>query len=402
MAVGTLLVTDARVWPSPDERVGDPVSILIEDGCITDVGARVSAPAEVPRFTAAGRVVTAGFCNCHIHLTGEAWGASDTAVAADLQRSLDVLFLSHGFTTVWDLSSNPCTTFALIRRVGSGELRGPEILTAASGLTPWWGMPYYVREHVPWYLRWVMPAPATELGARLTVAAQIRRGARLTKLFTGSYVRRDRVKPMRMSIARGAVTAAHRRGVRVLAHPSNRAGTEIAVGAGVDGLAHLPDDTDGTHELLREAARKGIRVIPTLHMFASTVTTDEGYLAPIRAALRGFVESGGRVLFGTDAGYLADFDPRGEFTAMRAAGMTSREILRSLTTEPAAFLDRDDLGEVKVGHRGDLVVLKTVSETDPVDFAAVHATIREGNVVFPGPSALGVTSADVRSPSRER
>jgi len=58
-----LLVTDARVWPAPDEPVRGPVSILISDGLITRIGADVVPPAGVPRLSVAGRVVTAGFCN---------------------------------------------------------------------------------------------------------------------------------------------------------------------------------------------------------------------------------------------------------------------------------------------------------------------------------------------------
>lgn len=371
-------MTDARVWPS----AGEPVSVLVTAGVVAEIGPRIAAAAGVPRLSAGGRVVTAGFWNCHVHFTGAEWSNARTAAAADLQAHLDDMLLSRGFTTVLDLSSNPQTTSALVRRIAAGELRSPEILTAGSGLTPWRGMPFYVRATVPWYLRWLMPAPATSLGARLTVAAQIRGGARLTKLFTGSYVEPDRVKPMRLPVARAAVDAAHRRGARVFAHPSNRIGTEIAVRAGVDALAHVPDETEGTRELLREAAASGIRVIPTLHMFASTVTMDEGYLAPIREALRGFIASGGHVLFGTDVGYLADRDTHGEYEAMCASGMSAADILRSLTSEPARFLGRSDAGTLEIGKRGDLTVLETTSVPEPAEFAEIYATIRAGRPVF--------------------
>ncbi|MFB7249484.1 hypothetical protein [Microbacterium sp. NPDC056234] len=138
---------------------------------------------------------------------------------------------------------------------------------------------------------------------------QISGGAGLIKLFTGSYIAPGSVRTMDERVARAAVRAAHRRGRRVFAHPSNRAGTQVAVQAGVDALAHVPDQPEGTEALLREAAQRGIRIVPTLHMFASTVTTEERYLGPIRDALRVFLEAGGRVLFGTDVGYLADAIP---------------------------------------------------------------------------------------------
>lgn len=382
MRTGALLVTDARVWASPHEPIGNPTSILIEDGSIRRIASSIEAHPGVRHLHAGGRVVTAGFTNCHVHLMGPAWTGSSTAASDELQESLDDMFLRRGFTTVWDLSSNPRTTFALMRRIASGEVHGPEVLTATTGLTPWRGMPYYVRAGLPWYLRWTMPSPPSALAARIIVSAQIRSGAALTKLFTGSYVRPGRVKPMKIPVAQAAVAAAHRYGVPVFAHPSNRAGTEVAVRSGVDALAHLPDDTLGADGVLRLAAERGIRIIPTLQMFASTVSAEEGYLEPLRRALRDFRSSGGRVLFGTDVGYLPDTDPRGEYEALYAAGMSASDILQSLTTEPASFLGRSDRGTVREGQGADLVVLETLSMPRPSDFADVHATVRAGRVVF--------------------
>jgi imidazolonepropionase-like amidohydrolase len=219
--------------------------------------------------------------------------------------------------------------------------------------------------------------------ARLTVAAQARGGAGLTKLFTGSYVTPTRVKPLRTNVARAAVREAHRRGMLVLAHPSNKDGTAIAIEAGVDALAHVPDETEGTEALLQKAAAHGIRIIPTLSMFATTVTTDDAYLAPIRAALRGFIEAGGKVLFGTDVGYMTLRNTEAEFEALQDSGLTAPEILHALTVEPAAFLNMPDVGRAEVGKRGDLTVLQTAADTvDPRDFASVRAVIRDGRVLY--------------------
>lgn len=133
--------------------------------------------------------------------------------------------------------------------------------------------------------------------------------------------------------------------------------------------------------VLHETASVGIRIVPTLHVFASTVTTDDTYLAPIRAALGGFIASGGRVLFGTDVGYMDDRDTSGEFLAMEAAGMDAASILRSLTTEPALFMDRPDLGSVAVGKRANLTVLRTTGQPMPRDFADVRAVVGDGRML---------------------
>jgi len=381
-APADLLLTGARVWPSPDAPVGEPTVVLVRDGVVRQVGGDAPVAPDVPRLDLAGRVVTAGFTNCHVHLTERVWARARTARAAELQAEIDDMLLSRGFTVALDLGSDPRHTLPVVQRIASGDLRGPEILTAGATILPRRGIPFYVRDALPWHARLLIPSPASAAAARRAVALRHRRGAALTKLFTGSLVQPDRVLPMRPEIARAAVEESHRRGLLVLAHPTNREGTEVAVRAGVDALAHVPSVPDGTAELLREAADRGTRVIPTLHMFAATVTPDDRFMAPIRDALRGFLAAGGRVLFGTDVGYLTDRDIRPELQAMAACGMSTADLLRSLTTEPAAFLRRDDAGEVRPGARGDLTVLsRTGDDLAPGDLADVDLVVRAGHVV---------------------
>jgi imidazolonepropionase-like amidohydrolase len=230
-----------------------------------------------------------------------------------------------------------------------------------------------------------MPAPLTTLGTRIVVALQARNGASLTKLFTGSYVKPATVKPMRLAVARAAVDAAHRRGMLVLAHPSDGRGTSVALDAGVDALAHLPSERDGTDALLEKAARQGVRVVPTLSMFEFTASSDDAYLAPIRGALATFRAAGGKVLFGTDVGYMTHRGTEAEFAAMQASGMSAADILKSLTTEPAAFLGRPRAGTVRSGSVADLTVLETdASSVESIDFSRVHAVIRGGRVIYGG------------------
>jgi imidazolonepropionase-like amidohydrolase len=140
---------------------------------------------------------------------------------------------------------------------------------------------------------------------------------------------------MAPAIARTAVRIARRHGLPVFAHTSDRAGLRVALDAGVDVIAHVLDTTEGTAPLLREAADLGRWLVPTLDMFAQTVTRDPAYIDPIHASLNLFREGGGRLLFGTDAGYLPDHDPSGEFAALHACGLGVDDVLAMLTTRPA-------------------------------------------------------------------
>jgi imidazolonepropionase-like amidohydrolase len=159
---GDLVVVNARVWSGPDRPVSLPETLVIRGGMIVSMNTN-DATAETPRFDADGRVVTSGFWNCHVHFTEVVWAGTRRGPAAELQHSLDDMLLSRGFTTVLDLSSNPRTTSALVRRIATGELRGPRVFTAGPGIRPWHGIPFYVKGSIPWYLRLLMPGPATSL-----------------------------------------------------------------------------------------------------------------------------------------------------------------------------------------------------------------------------------------------
>ena len=71
-----------------------------------------------------------------------------------------------------------------------------------------------------------------------------------------------------------------------------------------------------------------------------------------------FVKAGGDVLFGTDLGYMTDYDPTEEDTRMAEAGMSFHQILAALTVDPVRrFDDPAARGTVEVGKAADLVVL---------------------------------------------
>ena len=51
--------------------------------------------------------------------------------------------------------------------------------------------------------------------------------------------------------------------------------------------------------------------------------------------MRAYAQAGGQILFGTDVGYMTDYDPAEEYRLM-ARALTPMQILASLTTAPAA------------------------------------------------------------------
>jgi imidazolonepropionase-like amidohydrolase len=383
------VVRAGRVVPAPDAPPLADRRIVLRHGRIVTITEDAGdLPAGATVVDAARATVVAGLWNAHVHLTPASLAGARRRPAAELEAALADLLTSRGFTTVVDLSSDPRNTVRLRRRVESGEIAGPRILTAFSGLHPHRGVPFYTREAVPRHLMWAIPTPRTPRRAATVVRLQQRLGADVTKLFTGSYVTPETVKPMRTDIAAAAVAVAHGHGALVFAHTSNREGLLVALDAGVDVIAHVPDETEGVAPLLRRAAETGVVLVPTFQMFARTVTESPSYLDPILEAARVFLEAGGRMVFGTDVGYMDDPTIDGELGYLARVGQDGTDVLRMFTTAPADLFGTPG-GRIAPGLPADLTVLDGDPLRDVTAYARVQATIRAGRVIWAAPKQPG-------------
>jgi len=99
------------------------------------------------------------------------------------------------------------------------------------------------------------------------------------------------------------------------------------------------------------------------------------------AQTRAFAELGGQLLFGTDVGYMTDYDPTEEFVYLQRAGLAPAQILAMLTTAPAARFGRAPTGRLAPGLAADIVVLDGDPAQDVRAFAKVRTTMRDGRVI---------------------
>ena len=381
---GTLAIRDATVYTSPDDPPLLHASILIRDGRIAAVGTAIDLPAGTSVLPCPSCTVTAGFWNAHIHLTEPRWSLAAYKPAAALNAGLRDMLTSHGFTTVVDLGSNPGDTISVRRRIETGDLLGPFLYTAGSAQYPPHGIPFYLKNTLPPILLHFLDQPATPAAASSTAARNIREGADVLKLFTGALDTPHHVLPMPLANASAAVTVAHQHGQLVFAHPSDLEGSLIARDSGVDILAHAPSIARGVDRaFLQTIVDHRMSMVPTLKMFGTTVTTNPSFLDPIFAEVHTFHDLGGTLLFGTDVGYMTDYTTTDEFRYLAASGLSSTDILRMLTTAPAArFGVSAQKGRIAPGQLADLVLLETDPASDPAAFAHVLTTVRSGRVLF--------------------
>ncbi len=381
---GTFAFQNVKVYVSPDAPPLEAATVVVRDGRISEVGTNLPVPQGVRVLACDQCIVTAGFWNAHVHFTEPKYNDAIWGHTASVDADIQDMLTSRGFTTVVDAGSDPRVSISLRRRIESGELRGPAIYLAGRSIYPPDGIPYYVKQVVSIWIRWLMPQPGTPEDAAAAVESNTARGADLTKLFTGSYVARGHVLAMPLPVAKAAVDTAHRYGQLVYSHPSDVAGTKVAIAAGVDVVAHAPDTTDGIDQaLLQTIVDRRMAMIPTLEMFATTVTDKPEYIRPIHQLVAKFRSLGGEILFGTDVGYMEDYRTWGEFEAMSDCGMTPMEILRSLTVAPALrFHAQNEKGTVEPGKLGDLTVLDDDPAVHLNAFARVRMTIRSGRILY--------------------
>src|SRR5262249_55755885 len=242
-----LAVVGARVYSSPESAPIEDGVVIVRNGLIVRVGhrseIRITDGARV--IDCRGAVVTAGFWNNHIQLmTPEVIGYA-TAKPEILQRAIETMLSRWGFTTVFDLGSSTDNTLALRRRVESGEIKGPMILTVGDPFFPEGGTPIYVREYLKAH-GWPNEEVSAPEEAGSRAARQLDPGTDGVKIFAGAIVGgKIGVLPMRLDIAKAVVDEAHRRAKPAFAHPSNLAGLEVATESGVDILAHTTANDGG-------------------------------------------------------------------------------------------------------------------------------------------------------------
>jgi len=386
-------IVDARVYPAPDAAPIEHGTVLMRDGRITAVGpsATITVPAGATVIDGKGKFVTAGFWNSHVHFLALPLREAATRPAPELNAALSTMLTRWGFSTVFDVASLNGSARALRKRIEAGEVTGPTILNVDAPFFPKDGTPIYVRA-----LLKEIGAPSAEVAnpdqARARARQQLEQGADGVKLFTAAVVGGAiGVLPMDIDIARAVVAEAHRAGKPAFAHPSDMAGLEVSLASGVDVLAHTtPFSGPWDAALVRRLRAADIALIPTLTLFEAELRRDAvpdpviaRFIADATQQVKVFAAAGGTVLFGTDVGYIDQFDTRREFELMARAGLDWRQILASLTTAPAGrFGQGDRKGRIAPGMEADLVLLGTDPAVDVMGFGDVQATIRGGRVIY--------------------
>jgi imidazolonepropionase-like amidohydrolase len=393
LAADTWVISAAKIYPAPNAAPIEDGVVLVHAGRITYVGPRATAkiPKSAKPSTCSGGVLTAGFQNSHVHFIEPRWSDAAHQPAADLAKSLEEMLTRYGFTTVFDTTSDQANTVALRARVEKGEIPGPRIFTVGLGLFPPDGIPSYLN-HLPPQMLARLHQPRNAEEARAAVRANIAHGADGTKLFLHTSPRQGEMRRMSADIARAAVEETHAHGKLAMAHPTTLEAMRLALDVGVDVLVHttLGEEAPWDEATLARMKAAHMSVIPTFKLWIYELKKEDVPASLVDTLvnatlqeLESFIAVKGQVLFGTDVGYMQDYDPTDEYVLMAKAGMTPAQILESLTTAPAArWKEEKHHGQVAKGFAADLVMLAADPNDDVRNFANVRCVLRAGTPIY--------------------
>jgi imidazolonepropionase-like amidohydrolase len=338
-----LVITNARILD-----VGTDIargSIVIEDGRIVSVAAGGAAIAGRPTLDAGGRTVLPGYIDAHRHIINgdtDQWFREQS-----VQRMQE--FLDAGFTTLLSGGGPMPGIMELKRRIDSGELKGPRVITSGRA----------------------DPASfKTEEEARAQVRSLAAAGVEIIKAS---------VTPAEKAMLGIVVDEARKHDLDVMVHAVTAPAMIAAIEAGAAKLVHTPHDSFLTNEQAKMVADAGIENLSTVGFavplfgvfnddnvptFRDGSPWPSGILGtgsnaagekPVNA--RTLWDNGVVYGFGTDTNYLPIDGLYHELKTLNLM-FSPRDIVKLMGPNTAAFIDMtEEVGTIAPGKVADLAIV---------------------------------------------
>ena len=365
-----ILIEHVRVFDGT--RVLEDRSVLIGDGIIRSVVARIPRPADATVMDGTGKTLLPGLIDAHTH-----------TIAETLLQQAPVF----GVTTDLDMFTDPAAAARIKKEQREGKLldyadlrSAGYLATSPGGHGTEYGLP--------------VPTLTRPEEAQAWVDARIAEGSDYIKVVYDDSLEYGVEKPkptLTKDVLKALADAAHKRGKLMVTHIGSLAQALDAIDAGTDGLAHLFVGASSSPDFGNIAAAHHIFVVPTLTVLNTICATSfdaelaedprlKPYLLPSESAamkarfslpakpsceganeaVRQLKAANVPILAGTDAGNpgtTQGASMHGELELLVRAGLTPVEALRAATSAPAAAFHLDDRGQIAAGKRADLVLV---------------------------------------------
>jgi imidazolonepropionase-like amidohydrolase len=369
-----LVIANARILTGTGGVI-EQGSIVVRDGRIVSVAAGSSAAAGAPVIDARGMTALPGFIDAHRHVIN---GNDDRWFK---EQSVDRMreFLEAGYTTLMSGGGPFPGILELKRRVESGALEGPRVITSGR-------------------------ADPDNFKTEDAARAQVRKYAQ-----AGIEIIKARIDPeptvLQKSILAIVVDEARKNKLDVMVHAVSVPAMLAALDAGAPKLVHTPHGGWLSIEDARKVAAAGVETLSTIGFgvpvfgvfnkdnvptFRDGSPWPDGILdGKGRGREAGEKAVNGRTLwdagvtygFGTDTNYHPREGLKHELRALSLMFSTA-DILKMMGPNTAAFIERStDLGTLEAGKLADIVLVSG----DPLDLIYnllnVKVVVKEGTVV---------------------
>jgi imidazolonepropionase-like amidohydrolase len=374
LAAQNLVIANARILTGTGSAI-EQGSIVVRDGRIVSVAPGGAAAQGAQVVDARGLTAVPGFIDAHRHIMGgndDGWFKEQSV---DRMRE----FLEAGYTTLMSGGGPFPGILELKRRVESGALKGPRVITSGR----------------------VDPDNfKTEDVAR----AQVRKYAQ-----AGIEIIKARIDPepsdVQKSILAAVVDEARKNKLDVMVHAVSVPAMLAALDAGATKLVHTPHGSWLSLEDARKVAAAGVETLSTIGFgvpvfgvfnkdnmptFRDGSPWPDGILEGRgRGREAGEKAVNGRTLwdagvtygFGTDTNYHPREGLKHELRALSLMFSTT-DIVKLMGPNTAAFIEKSkDLGTLEVGKLADIVLVSG----DPLDLIYnllnVKVVVKDGTVV---------------------
>ena len=374
--------------------------ILIESGVIVKVSKNIPVMSHYEIIDLQEMTILPGLMDAHVHLTGNTdlkghEGISESSYLATIYGVKNAKqTLMAGFTTVRNVGASNYSDVALRDGIDQKAILGPTLLVSGPplGITGGHCDSNILPAEYEYKAQGVADGPWE---VRRKVRENKKYGADLIKYCaTGGVMSKGtnvNNRQYTLDEMKAIVDEAHTLGMKVAAHAHGLEGIRMAIEAGVDSVEHssLIDQ-----ETINLAIAKGVFL--AMDIYVSDYILGEGAKNGIpeyslnkerivgkrqRENFKMAVESGAKMVFGTDAGIFPHGKNAKQFKYMVEWGMKPIEAIQASTINTAELFGKTNIGEIKETFDADLIGVKGNPLKDITLLENVGFIMKEGQVI---------------------